>query len=133
MKKRHIIILCLVISLCVAADIYCAFRQEQRGAEYNISFIEGLNLFALSPIMWICVGVLMGSLIGMGKGLPAIIRLSLNMLAFAIIMMYVCTASLHVLGMNIGWVHTITAWCTLHPSIFTIPGFLCGLSGKKIK
>lgn len=131
MKRRYIVVLCVIIALCVAADIFCTFGQEQRGAEYNITFIEGLNLFVLSPILWICVGVLIGSLIGMGKGVPEIIRVSMNILAFAIILIYVCTASMYALGMNIGWVHTVTAWCALHPSIFTVPGFLCGLSGER--
>ena len=130
-KRRHIVILCMIISLCVVADICCAFVQEQRGVNYNIAFIEGLNLFVLSPLLWMCVGILIGSLIGMGKCVPAILRISMNILAFATILIYVCAVSMYAFRINVGWVYTVTAWCVLHSPIFTVPGFLCGLSGKR--
>lgn len=131
MKRRHLVVLCLLIALCVVVDICCAFSQEQRAIEYNITFIEVLNLFVASPLLWMCVGILIGSLIGIGKCVPATLGLSMNILAIATIMIYVSAVSMYALRINVGWVYMVTAWYVFHSPIFIVPGLLCGLSGKR--
>ena len=128
MKKRRIQILCLIITLCIASTIYCASTADQRGLDYQITFIEILNFFVLSPLLWTCVGLLIGSLVGFRKGVPDKLRPAIKVLSVAIILVYACSALLYAIGVNMPWVYTVTAWCATHSPVFIFPGFLFNLS-----
>lgn len=132
MSKRKIVVaLCAVIAICVLANIWCAFGQEQKGLDYEITFIEKLTVLVLTPLLWICVGTLIRVLIGIEKHVPDIVGLSMTILAVGAIIAYACAAVLYALALNIAWANIMTGWCIMHAPIFTVPGFLCGLSDKR--
>lgn len=131
MKKTHIIILCIIIAICVTVNVYCDLGQDQRGLDYRISLIEVVNLYVTSPILWGCVGVLVGSLIGVGEGIPSKLRRWLITIASISAVVYVCAIILVALKVNMDTAYSFVAWCISHASIFTVPGFICGISIKK--
>ena len=130
-KRKIVVVLCAVIAICVLANVWCVFGLEQKGLNYEITFIEKLTFFVLTPLLWICVGALIRVLIGIEKYVPNIVGLSMTILAGGAIIAYACAAILYALELNIAWAYTMIAWCTMHAPIFTVPGFLYGLSGKR--
>lgn len=131
MKKTNIIILCIIIAICIAVNICCDLGKAQKGLDYKISLIEVLNHYVTSPILWGCVGVLIGSLIGVGEGVPLLLRRGMITIAFISVFVYVCATILVALKVNMGSAYSFVAWCTSHVSIFTVPGIICGISIKK--
>lgn len=128
MKKRRIQILCLIITLCIASNIYCASTADQRALDYQITFAEILDFFVLSPLLWTCVGLLIGFLVGMRRGVSDKLFLAINVLPIAAILVYACAAILYALGVSMPWAYTVTAWCATHSPVFIFPGFLFNLS-----
>ena len=128
MKKAAVLGLCLIIAVCLGFGVYCDSLKELHGLEYRFTFVEGLNVFVLSPLLWICVGVLIGLLSNIGEHIPEVLRFSMRILSFALILVYVCVTVMYFLRINIEHMYIITAWCTLHVSVFVVPGLLCGIS-----
>ena len=128
MKKTYTIVLCLVIVVCLGIGIYCNFNREQRGLDYEISFIERLNAFVFSPLSWVCTGMLIGSILNIGKRIPAAFRRSMKILAILFVLMYACAVIVYALPVSAGSIYILTAWCIAHPSAFILPGLLYGLS-----
>ena len=128
MKKTYTIVLCLVIVVCLGIGIYCNLNREQRGLDYEISFIERLNAFVLSPLSWVCSGILIGAILNIGNRIPATFRRSMRILSILLVLIYACSAIIYVLPVNAGSIYSVTAWCIAHPSAFIVPGLLYGLS-----
>lgn len=128
MKRIYIIVLCLVIAVCIGIHVYCDFSKEQRGLDYKITFVEKLNAFVLSPLSWVCSGILIGAILNIGNRIPATFRRSMRILSILLVLIYACSAIIYVLPVNAGSIYSVTAWCIAHPSAFIVPGFLYGLS-----
>ena len=128
MKKTYTIVLCLVIVVCLGIGIYCNLNREQLGLDYEISYIERLNAFVLSPLSWVCSGILIGAILNIGNRIPATFRRSMRILSILLVLIYACSAIIYVLPVNAGSIYSVTAWCIAHPSAFIVPGLLYGLS-----
>ena len=128
MKRIYIIVLCLVIAVCIGINVYCDFSKEQRGLDYKITFVEKLNAFVLSPLSWVCSGILIGAILNIGNRIPATFRRSMRILSILLVLIYACSAIIYVLPVNAGNIYGVTAWCIAHPSAFILPGLLYGLS-----
>lgn len=131
MKKTYSIILCIIIAICITVNICCDLGKVQKGLDYKISLIEILNHYVTSPILWGCVGVLIGSLVGVNKYIPLILRSWLIAIAFISVFVYVGATILVALKVNMDAAYSFVAWCTSHVSIFTVPGIIGGISIKK--
>ena len=128
MKRTYIIVLCLVIAICIGIHVYCDFSKEQRGLDYKITFVEKLNAFVLSPLSWVCSGILIGAILNIGNRIPATFRRSMRILSILLVLIYACSAIIYVFPVNAGRIYSVTAWCIAHPSAFIVPGLLYGLS-----
>ena len=131
MKRKYAVLLCVVIIVCVIADICCGLSYPQRETNFNISFIEAVNVYALSPLLWICVGILVGSFFGFGPKIPVVCRFIMLMIAFAPVLVYLAAAVFLLSKHSSGWVSHFVYWCTLHSTVFAVPGFLCGLTARR--
>ena len=130
MKRKYTTVLYLIIVLCIASSVYCASVIGQRDLNYQTTFVEVLNFFVLSPLLWTCIGLLIGSLVRIRKCVTVTFRTSMKILSFAAVLIYACTAIMYALGVNMPWIYTITALCTMHPLIFVVPGLLFSISAK---
>lgn len=128
MKRTYIIVLCLVIAICIGIHVYCDFSKEQRGLDYKITFVEKLNVFVLSPLSWVCSGILIGAILNIGNRIPSTFRRSMRILSILLVLIYACSAIIYVLPVNARSIYGVTAWCIAHPSAFIVPGLLYGLS-----
>lgn len=132
MKRKWAIRLCilLVIAACICIRIYCKMGTAERGYTYQLRPIDILYIYAIRPLLWACVGMLAGSLTGIGKRLPAILRRVMAIVAWAVLLAVACAIMLHINGGSAAWVQKIMYLCIMRPKLLLIPGLVCGLSMK---
>ena len=119
-----------IIAICIGVGVYCKMGQEERGLTYEFRKIDILYLYAIRPILWICVGMLAGALTGLGKKMPVILRRTLAIAAGIAVLAVACAMIVHVYGDSVKWTYKIAYLCIMRPKLLTIPGFVCGISMK---
>ena len=130
LKRIQTILLCIIIVFCVCVGICCKMGTAERGHTYKFRPIDILYVYAISPLLWACVGMLAGSLTGIGKRLPVILRRVMAIAAWAVLLAVACAIMLHINGGSAAWVQKIMHLCIMRPKLLMIPGLVCGLSMK---
>ena len=129
------IVICMLITVLIGMYIFMVYRIITRNSFYNrnfnLSFIEAVNVYALSPLLWICVGILVGSFFGFGQKIAVVCRSIMVIIAFAPVLVYLAAAVFLLSKHSSGWVSPFVYWCTLHSTVFAVPGFLCGLTARR--
>ena len=125
MKRKFAVILCVIILGCAAVDILCGVMLSDRGA-FSVSPLKQINTYVLSPLLWLSVGALVGSVLCWNMGKAA--RWILRILALAAVLTYAVLAL--VSPTSGGWAAAFVYWCALHTKIFLLPGLLAGTTMK---
>ncbi len=123
MKRKPAIILCVIILLCIAVDILCGTLFSDRDA-FSVSALRLINTYVLSPLLWLSVGAIVGSVLCRKMGKTA--RCVLRVLALAAVLTYAVLAL--VSPSSGGWAAAFVYWCVLHTNVFFLPGLLAGMT-----
>ena len=125
MKRKFAVILCVIILGCAAVDILCGVLLSDRDA-FSVSPLKRINTYVLSPLLWLSVGALVGSVLcwKMGKAAQWILRV----LALAAVQTYAVLAL--VSPTSGGWAAAFVYWCVFHAKIFLLPSLLAGMTMK---
>ena len=125
MKRKPAIILCVIILLCIAVDILCGTLFSERDT-FSFPGLRLINTYVLSPLLWLSVGSIVGSVLHWKMGRTA--RWILRVLALAAVLTYAVLAL--VSPSSGGWAAAFVYWCVLHTKIFLLPGLLAGVTMK---
>lgn len=123
MKRKPAVILCVTILLCIAVDLLCGTLFSDRDV-FSVSPLRKINIYVLSPLLWLSVGALAGSVLRWKMGRTA--RWILRVLALVAVLIYAALAL--ALQSSDGWAAAFVYWCVLHTNIFTLPGLLAGMT-----
>lgn len=125
MKRKPAVILCVTILLCIAVDLLCGTPFSDRDV-FSVSPLRKINIYVLSPLLWLSVGALVGSVLCWKMGKAA--RWILRVLALAAVLTYAVLAL--VSPTSGGWAAAFVYWCVLHAKIFLLPSLLAGMTMK---
>lgn len=125
MKRKPAIILCVIILLCIAVDILCGTLFSERDT-FSFPGLRLINTYVLSPLLWLSIGALVGSVLHWKVGKAAL--WTLRVLALAAVLTYAALALIQI--SSAGWAAAFVYWCALHTKIFLLPGLLAGMTMK---
>lgn len=129
-KKIIAIFAVIIMAVCIAVGIYCSIGQPPKSSDFKITFMDLLYLYAIKPIFWACIGMLVVLFIGIGNKVPEMLKIILGAIVTVLILVYVCAAVLTVTGTGAKWASNTVLLCISHPYIFVMPGFVYGLCIK---
>ena len=123
MKRKPAIILCVIILLCIAVDILCGTLFSERDT-FSFPGLRLINTYVLSPLLWLSVGSIVGSVLHWKMGRTA--RWILRVLALAAVLTYAVLSL--VSPSSGGLAAAVVYWCVLHTNVFFLPGLLAGMT-----
>lgn len=123
MNRKVSRLLCILILLCAVFDFCCGFWST--GDDFAVSLPARLDVFAVLPLLWLCIGALITISLGFSRKLPKALRCIFLILALLAVAGYAVSAAIHLAGVR---PVALASWCVLHEEVFLLPGLLASLS-----
>ena len=131
MKKNRQKLLCGLILVLVVVDMLCDLTREPSYPNNEIPAMQLLNFYLLTPLLWISVGSLMGSVLTFGEKLSPALQKALRVLALVFVIAYGCVVLLLQLQVQTTWTAAVLRFFVRSSGLFVLPGLLWSLGGQK--
>ena len=128
MGKRSIILLCVLIAVCIVGSIWSGAADARQ--DFTISPLQMAGPILFTPLLWVCIGKLIGGLLAQNFKVAGGVRRGLRAAGVVLLAVYVFLAVDWAAGLDLGIPWTAFYWFVTHAAVLAAPGLLLGLSVK---